>query len=164
MTDDQDKIELERPALMTIRRAVDVDIPQLLEMIGLLAAFHDDPSDITAESLRRDLFGPAPWVTALVADAGSQLLGYALLTPLYRAQQGRRGMDLHHLFVRDGHRNHGVGQHLIARARDFAKAAGCSYMSVSAATGNLGAHRFYQQMEFTARPVTGMRYMQVLAD
>ena len=67
---------------MTIRKAVESDIPQLLEMIGLLAAFHDDPSEMTAESLRRDLFGPTPWVTALVADAGAQLLGYALLTPL----------------------------------------------------------------------------------
>ncbi|PRX11814.1 UNVERIFIED_ORG: putative N-acetyltransferase YhbS [Martelella mediterranea] len=163
MTEDQDEISLERPALMTIRKAVEADIPQILEMIGLLAAFHDDVLETSAESLRRDLFGPAPWVTALVADSGSTLLGYALMTPLYRAQQGKRGMDLHHLFVRDGHRNHGVGQHLIARARDFAKAAGCAYMSVSAATGNTRAHQFYQQMEFVARPVTGMRYLQTLA-
>ena len=60
MTDDQDKIALERPALMTIRKAVESDIPQLLEMIGLLSAFHDDPSEMTAESLKRDLFGPTP--------------------------------------------------------------------------------------------------------
>ncbi|AMM85241.1 GNAT family N-acetyltransferase [Martelella sp. AD-3] len=163
MTEDQDEISLERPALMTIRKAVETDIPQLLDMIGLLAAFHGDAVEANAEGLKRDLFGPAPWVTALVADGGSQLLGYALLTPLYRAQQGLRGMDLHHLFVRDGHRSHGVGQHLIARARDFAKAAGCAYLSVSAATGNTKAHQFYQQMEFVARPVTGMRYLQSLA-
>lgn len=164
MTEDSDEISLERPALMTIRKAVESDIPQILEMIGLLAAFHGDNSEASAESLRRDLFGPAPWVRALVADGGSQLLGYALLTPLYRAQQGKRGMDLHHLYVRDGHRSHGVGQHLIARARDFARAAGCAYLSVSAATGNIKAHHFYEQMEFIARPVTGMRYLQTLAE
>lgn len=148
---------------MTIRKAVANDIPQLVEMIGMLAAFHGDTSEASEEGLKRDLFGPAPWVTALVADAGAELLGYAMLAPLYRAQQGKRGMDLHHLFVREGHRNYGVGQHLIARARDFAKAAGCAYLSVSAATGNINAHRFYQQMEFSARPVTGMRYLQTLA-
>jgi GNAT superfamily N-acetyltransferase len=72
-------------------------------------------------------------------------------------------MDLHHLFVRDGHRGHGIGQHLVNRARDTARNAGCNYLSVSAATGNVQAHRFYEHMDFTARPVTGMRYMQALA-
>jgi GNAT superfamily N-acetyltransferase len=72
-------------------------------------------------------------------------------------------MDLHHLFVRDGHRGHGVGQHLVSRSRDTARKAGCGYLSVSAATGNVQAHRFYENMEFVPRPVTGMRYMQTLA-
>lgn len=163
MTEDIE-ISLERPQLMTIRKAVLNDVPQLLEMIGLLAEHHGDRLEATAESLERDLFGPMPWVRAFVADGGAELLGYALLTPLYRAQQGKRGMDLHHLFVRDGHRNHGVGQHLIDRAREFARAAGCEYLSVSAATGNFRAHKFYEQMAFVPRPVTGMRYLQSLND
>lgn len=83
--------------------------------------------------------------------------------PLYKAQEGQRGMDLHHLFVRDGHRGHGVGQHLVDRARDIARKAGCSYLSVGAATGNFQAHRFYENMDFKPRPVTGMRYLQALA-
>jgi len=163
MTEDSE-ISLERPRLMTIRKAVENDIPEIIEMIGLLAAHHGDVSEATADQLHRDLFGPAPWVMALVADAGAGLLGYALLTPLYRAQQGKRGMDLHHLFVRDGHRSHGVGQHLIERARNFARAAGCEYLSVSATTGNTSAHKFYEQMAFIPRPVTGMRYLQSLAE
>ena len=31
------------------------------------------------------------------------------------------------------------------------------------ATGNVLAHRFYEQMDFIPRPVTGMRYLQALA-
>ncbi|WP_176083839.1 GNAT family N-acetyltransferase [Martelella sp. HB161492] len=161
MTEDTE-IVLERPAIVTIRRVIEADIPELLEMIGLLAAHHGDGLEANEDDLRRDLFGPMPWVTALVAAAGDGLIGYALLTPLYRAQQGKRGMDLHHLFVRDGHRSHGVGQHLMDRARDFARKAGCEYISVSAATGNVKAHRFYEQMAFIPRPVTGMRYLQAL--
>ncbi|RYE64751.1 MAG: GNAT family N-acetyltransferase [Rhizobiaceae bacterium] len=156
------EISLPRPAVVTIRAAKRHDLPQLKEMIAALAAHHNDLADITPEMLERDLFGDLPWITALVADAGDALIGYAILVPLYRAQEGSRGTDLHHLFVRDGHRGHGIGQHLVSRARDIARNAGCGYLSVSAATGNFAAHKFYEQMDFKPRPVTGMRYMQTL--
>ncbi|KKX28400.1 GNAT family N-acetyltransferase [Rhizobium sp. LC145] len=162
MTEDTE-ITLPRPPVVTIRAAKPRDLPELNEMIGLLAAHHNDVVATTPETLERDLFGEMPWITALVADTGSQLIGYAILVPLYRAQEGKRGMDLHHLFVRDGHRGHGTGQHLVSRAREIARNAGCDYLSVSAATGNLAAHRFYEFMDFVPRPVTGMRYMQALA-
>ena len=162
MTEDTE-ITLARPAVVNIRVAKPRDLPELNAMIALLAAHHGDAAAMTPDKLQRDLFGPMPWIQALVADTGEELIGYAVLVPLYRAQDGKRGMDLHHLFVRDGHRGHGTGQHLVARARDCAKAQGCDYLSVSAATGNFAAHRFYENMDFIARPVTGMRYMQALA-
>ena len=104
-----------------------------------------------------------PIVDSLIAESGADLIGYAILVPMYRAQEGTRGMDLHQLFVRPEQRGHGIGQHLVTRARELARQAGCGYLSVSAATGNFAAHRFYEHMEFKARPVTGMRYMQALA-
>ncbi|MBO9097755.1 MULTISPECIES: GNAT family N-acetyltransferase [Rhizobium] len=156
------EISLLRPPVLTIRAARREDLPDLNAMITLLAAHHGDAAATTPEQLERDLFGPLPWITALVADSAEGLLGYAILVPLYRAQEGQRGMDLHHLFVRDGHRGHGIGQHLVDRARETARKAGCRYLSVSAATGNVAAHRFYEQLDFTPRPVTGMRYLQAL--
>jgi GNAT superfamily N-acetyltransferase len=162
MTEDS-AITLPRPAVVTIRGARKADLPQLNEMIALLAQHHGDASVMTPEKLELDLFSPIPWITALVAEAGDELIGYAILVPLYRAQEARRGMELHHLYVRDGHRGHGTGQHLVSRARDVAKRCGCDYLSVSAATGNVAAHRFYENMDFTPRPVTGMRYMQAIA-
>lgn len=156
------EISLLRPQVLTIRPAKPHDLPELNGMIRLLAAHHGDAAAITPEQLERDLFGPVPWITALVADSAEGLIGYAILVPLYRAQEGQRGMDLHHLFVRDGHRGHGIGQHLVDRARDVARKAGCGYLSVSAATGNVLAHKFYEQMDFIPRPVTGMRYLQAL--
>ncbi|MCW1751334.1 N-acetyltransferase family protein [Rhizobium acaciae] len=161
MTEIEDsEISLMRPSVVTIRAAKPRDLPGLNEMIALLAAHHGDAAATTPEQLERDLFGPLPWINALVAETGGELIGYAILVPLYRAQEGKRGMDLHHLFVRDGHRGHGTGQLLVDRARETARNAGCGYLSVSAATGNVLAHRFYEQLDFTPRPVTGMRYMQ----
>lgn len=151
-----------RAPLVTIRSARAGDIPALCAMITELAAHHGDAAPLDAETLERDLFGPVPWITALVAEAGGMLIGYAILVPLYRAQLGVRGMDLHHLFVRDAHRGTGIGRHLVAKAREEARRAGCTYLSVSAATGNVKAHRFYEQQDFTPGPVTGMRYVQAL--
>lgn len=151
-----------RAPLVTIRSARAGDIPALCGMIADLAAHHGDAAPLDADTLERDLFGPVPWITALVAEAGGVLIGYAILVPLYRAQLGVRGMDLHHLFVSDAHRGTGIGRHLVAKAREEARRAGCAYLSVSAATGNIKAHRFYEQQDFTPGPVTGMRYVQAL--
>ena len=148
---------------MTIRAAKRHDLPQLNEMIALLAAHHGDAAAMTPEKLERDLFGAMPWIQALVADSSDGLMGYAILVPLYRADTGTRGMDLHQLFVRDGQRGNGIGHHLVSRAREIARTAGCDYLSVSAATGNFAAHRFYEQLDFLPRPVTGMRYTQAIA-
>jgi GNAT superfamily N-acetyltransferase len=151
-----------RTARVTIRAARPGDIPALRTMIGELAAFHGDAAPLDADTLSRDLFGTVPWITALVAEADGELIGYAILVPLYRAQQGARGMDLHHLYVRSAHRGTGIGRHLVAQAREEARRAGCAYLSVSAATGNVQAHRFYEQQDFTPGPVTGMRYVAAL--
>lgn len=153
---------LERPPMLTIRAARQGDLQQILDMIALHAECHGDTAKISAVDLDRDLFGTHPWITALVAEAGGRLIGYALLVPMYRAAEGMRGMELHQLFVRKDHRGHGIGRHLVARAREHARIAGCGYLTVSAATGNFGAHRFYEQMNFRAGPVTGMRYVQAL--
>ncbi len=162
MTEDSEAT-LPRPAVVPIRAAKRHDLPELNAMIALLAAHHGDAAAITPEKLERDLFGPMPWIQARVADSGDGLMGYAVLVPLYRADTGTRGMDLHHLFVRDGQRGNGIGHHLVSRAREIARTAGCDYLSVSAATGNFAAHRFYEQLDFRPRPVTGMRYMQAIA-
>lgn len=162
MTEDTETTQ-PRPPVVVIRHARHQDLPQLNDMILALAAHHGDASAMTAETLERDLFGALPWITALVADGGEGLIGYAILVPLYRADEGKRGMDLHHLFVRDGQRGNGIGQHLVARARDIALQSGCDYLSVGAATGNVAAHRFYEHMDFVPRPVTGMRYIQRLS-
>lgn len=153
---------VERPPLITIRAARTGDLMQILDMIALHAECHGDTAKISAADLDRDLFGPGPWITALVAEAGGRLIGYALLVPMYRAMEGLRGMELHQIFVRAGHRGSGIGRHLVSRAREHARMAGCGYLSVSAATGNFQAHRFYEQMNFRAGPVTGMRYVQAL--
>ncbi|MFP5075778.1 N-acetyltransferase family protein [Rhizobium sp. YIM 134829] len=148
-----------RPPVVTIRAARQSDLEALCAMITELAVHHGDVATPTVAALSNDLFSARPWVTALVAEAGGRLIGYAMLTPLYRANETARGMDLHQLYVEPNHRGTGIGRHLVARAREEAVRSGCAYLSVGAATGNVRAHRFYESERFVPRPVTGMRYL-----
>lgn len=152
-----------RPPVVTIRAARREDLAALSAMIAELAAHHGDQAMISADALERDLFGPQPWIRALIAESAEGPLGYIILTPVYRATEGVRGMEIHHLYVRPGYRNHGVGHNLVEIARQEARRLGCAYVTVGAATGNFRAHRFYETLSFTPRPVTGMRFQQALA-
>lgn len=154
--------ETRRPPVVTIRQARDKDIPELMTMIAALAAHHGEQATVSETDLQRDLFGPAPWITGLVAESEGQLIGFALMSPLYLARQGQRGLEINQIYVESGFRGQGIGQHLIDRAREQARAAGCGFLSVGAATGNFRAHRFYEHLDFAARPVTGMRYLKAI--
>lgn len=139
------------------------DLPDLLDMIAGLARFHDDVPTVRAGDLRRDLCGPQPWYTVIVAqapDAGPH--GYAALTRMGQLQFGVRGMDIHHLFVRDGARGNGVGTALLAACQAQARAQGCAFLSVGTHPDNTAAGRFYETRGFTRRSGSGPRFSQRL--
>jgi GNAT superfamily N-acetyltransferase len=108
--------------------------------------------------LERDLFSLVPWVTALVADGGTSLLGYAILCRMYRAQTGERGVDLHHLFVVERARSSGVGRSLVEVALDDAGRWGCTFLAVGTRPENLGAQRFFERLGFERASQGGPRF------
>nr|WP_149739852.1 GNAT family N-acetyltransferase [Rhizobium sp. RU20A] len=150
------------PETLRLRPARATDVPALSALIADHAAFHGDKAETKLARLADDLFGERPWLTALVAEKAGRIVGYCLLAPLYRADLSARGMEIHQIFVAEGHRGEGVGRHLIDCARRTASQMGCTYLSVGAATGNFQAHRFYEGLAFRPQPVTGMRYLQAL--
>jgi GNAT superfamily N-acetyltransferase len=141
-----------------IRKARETDLAAVLEMVGQLARHHGDEPHASLAGLERDLFGPAPWVTALVADRGTSLLGYAILCRMYRAQFGERGVDLHHLFVVERARNSGVGRRLVEAALDEARRWGCTFLAVGTHPENFRAQRFFEKLGFERAPQGGPRF------
>lgn len=150
------------PAMISLRRAQKSDLFALAAMVEALADHHGDKSANNATKLDRDLFGDMPWATAFVAETGGELIGYALLYPTYRATEGERGMELHHLYVKQDHRGEGIGRHLVDKARAHARSLNCDYLALGAATGNIRAYKFYQGLDFKAYPSTGMRFRSAL--
>nr|WP_250890471.1 GNAT family N-acetyltransferase [Sphingobium nicotianae] len=131
-------------------------------MIARLARHHGDEPLIDAARLQADLFGPVPWLHGLVVERFGYVVGYALLTPLYRAQLTQRGLDLHHLFVIESSRGIGLGKLLVDAALTFARAEGCSYLAVGTHADNHRAQDFYRTLGFEARAASGERFALAL--
>jgi ribosomal protein S18 acetylase RimI-like enzyme len=131
-------------------------------MIGDLARHHGEESRASLAGLEQDLFGPAPWASALVAEQGGSLLGYAILCRIYRAQTGERGIDLHHLFVVERARGAGLGRRLVEAALDEARTRGCAYFVVGTRPENVRAQRFYEGLGFERASPPGPRHRLTL--
>jgi GNAT superfamily N-acetyltransferase len=144
---------------LTIRRATRRDIPGLLPMVQALAAHHGDNATVTADSLARDIIGRTPWFTVLLAQTGTQALGYAGLTRIGRLHYGQRAMDLHHLFVWPEHRGCGIGRALIDATVAHARTKGCATLLVGTADANRAAQDIYLRYGFTPRTPGGKQFL-----
>lgn len=136
----------------TIRPACPDDLAALLPMVQALARHHGDAAEACLDSLRRDLVGPHPWAEALVAEMQGTLVGYAILARSVQLHFGTRGMDLHHLFVAEPHRSHGIGSALIWAAMAKARAEGCARLTVGTAPSLPAPQPFTQHPDFTPHP------------
>ncbi|WP_299282673.1 GNAT family N-acetyltransferase [uncultured Tateyamaria sp.] len=142
----------------TIRPVDPADIPALHMMICALAAHHGDTPNINPTHLRRDVLGTCPWYTVLVAEQDAALIGYAALLPLGQLQFGARGMDMHHLFVRDHRRGQGVGAALVSASQAHCRKVGCTVLTVGTHPDNAKAARFYERRGFEPRSGPGPRF------
>ena len=140
---------------VNVRRAAPADFPHVLTLVQALAHHHDDTPVATLDSLALDL----EWGTIfLVAEVDDQIIGYAALLPLAQIQFGRRGLDMHHLYVQAAFRGLRVGRALIDAAQDVARDAGCTYLMVGTDSDNVQAQAAYRASGFLDAPVGGFRF------
>lgn len=151
---------------LVVRRVTLLDLPVLLTMVHCLAAHHGERAQTTLDDLRRDLFGGpseiGPWGVALIASAGDETIGYAVLYPKLKLEAGSRGMELHHLFVVPSWREQGVGKEIVDAAAALAADHGCDFVSVGAHADNARAHGFYDDAGFTRSSNSGPRWKRAV--
>jgi ribosomal protein S18 acetylase RimI-like enzyme len=140
---------------LKVRRAESADLPCVLEMVQALAHNHGDVPAATLQTLATD----QRWGTIfLVACTGDDVVGYAALLPLAQIQFGRRGLDIHHMFVRAAFRSQRVGRALIDAGRDVAREVGCDYVMVGTHSENIAAQAVYRACGFSDAPIGGPRF------
>lgn len=108
--------------MTTIRPATEADVPEIFRMINELAEYEKQPQDVTSteEDVREHLFADNPKVFAHVAVVDGAVEGMALWFLNYSTWQGRHGIWLEDLYVRESARGKGIGTALL---KELAKIA-----------------------------------------
>ncbi len=101
-------------------------------------------SSFSAECYLRDGFGPDPAFSGLVADTGTELLGYLLYHLGYESEDAARILVVMDLYVRRDSRRHGVGRALMGEAVEVCRRLGGSQVCWSVYESNEPAFKFYE--------------------
>lgn len=140
---------------VTLRPAAEADVPAIYRMILEMAdynkalyeeagkRFDPDSLRVTEADLRRDGFGPAPRFECLIAETATGPVGFALFYANYSTFEGRSGIFLEDIFVREAARGLGVGRKILRRLAAVAVERGCRRLDFSVIEMN-PARGFYE--------------------
>jgi len=131
-----------------IRAAEPADVPVIADLIRELAKFERLENEVvlTEELLGAGLFGPRPYAEAVIAEEGSQPIGFALFFHTFSTFLARPGLYLEDLFVLADHRGRGVGRALLAHLAHLAVERGCGRLEWAVLGWNQEAIRFYERL------------------
>jgi len=132
--------------MLSIRAATVNDVALLKALIFELAEYEQERDQvmITEADLVRDGFGPQPKFRALIAEWDGQAAGYALFFGIYSTWEGRPGLFLEDLFVRQTFRGKGIGKALLANVAGIAKRENCYGVRWEVLDWNQAAIDFYK--------------------
>jgi GNAT superfamily N-acetyltransferase len=133
---------------LTVRVARPEDVPLLLGLFGELAEYEHLEHELrgSEELLHEALFGERPAAEALIAQLGSEVVGYALYFPTFSSFLAKQGVWLEDLFVRPAHRGAGVGRALLAAVAACTRERGGERLEWAALDWNELALGFYRRI------------------
>jgi GNAT superfamily N-acetyltransferase len=106
---------------VTVRDAREGDCETIFALIVELATYEKLAAEVCgdAETLRRELF-EARTAEALIAEAGGEIVGYALLAHTFSTFECKAGIWIEDIYVRPERRGSGAGLALLARVAALA--------------------------------------------
>ena len=140
---------------VTIRIARADDCATILGFIRDLAEYEKLAHEVVADEaqLRATLFGARPAAEVLIAERGSEALGFALFFTSYSTFLAKPGLYLEDLFVRPAARGAGVGGALMAACAKLCVERNYGRFEWSVLDWNEPALRFYRSLG--AKPHAG---------
>jgi GNAT superfamily N-acetyltransferase len=147
-----------------IRPATAADTAVLCRLIRALAEYERLPHEVSLEEdqLHRHLFGSRPFAEAILAEEGSEAVGFALFFHNYSTFAGKPTLYLEDLFVRPEHRGKGHGKALLAAVARLAVERGCARLEWTVLNWNEPAIRFYNSVG--AAPLDGWTIYRLTGD
>ena len=132
--------------MLSIRPANPGDVSVLNTLIRELAEFEHLPVAVTDAALLRDGFGERPRFRALIAEWEGQPAGYAFFFDYYSTFEGRAGIFLEDIFVREASRGKRIGNALLAQVAAIAQAENCFGVRWQVLDWNTPAIEFYRKI------------------
>ena len=147
-----------------LREARREDVPAIVSLIADLARYERQPEDCHADVrlLEEHLFGPKPYAEVILAEAGAEVIGFALFFHNYSTWLTRPGLYLEDLYVKPERRGLGAGKALLVRLARIAVSRGCGRMEWSVLTWNEPAIGFYKALGAVA--MDGWRTYRLAGD
>ncbi len=137
----------QREADIAVRPATVSDAAEICRMVIELAVYEREPPErvlLTEAGLVKDAFGPHPGCEILIAERhDGRVLGFTLFHHNYSTWEGRRGIHIEELYVREEARGAGLGRRLLASVAAIAAARGCPRVDLDVLHWN-PARRFYE--------------------
>lgn len=131
---------------VTIRRAMEHDVPRMLELVKELALFERAPEEVTVslEHMRDAGFGPDPVWVGWVAEVDGMIQGMAVCYERYSTWKGRR-LYLEDIVVAEAARGQRLGDKLFRQCAAYAVEQNYSGMLWQVLDWNVDAQRFYDR-------------------
>ncbi len=107
--------------MLLIRPATASDVPVLKTLIHEFAEFERLPVTVSEASLLRDGFGTGPKFRVLMAEWNGDAAGYAFFFDYYSTFEGRSGLFLEDVYVRQLYRGKQIGKALLTRVAAIAR-------------------------------------------
>jgi GNAT superfamily N-acetyltransferase len=135
--------------MLSIRPANVSDVPLLKRLIHEFAQFERLPASATEENLSADGFGKSPKFRVLMAEWDGEPAGYAFFFDYYSSFEGRAGLFLEDIYVRDQYRGKGIGKALLAVVASAAAQQSCFGVRWQVLDWNTPAIEFYKNLGAT---------------
>lgn len=136
---------------ITIRLAGAGDAERLNRALAHLSGEIGDDHGGNATLLREAGFGDNPAFRALLAEAGQDVVGAALYSPVFSTVRAGAGVYVSDLWVSADARGQGLGKRLLrAVAEDAGAVWKARFLKLAVYDDNAGARAFYDRLGFAA--------------
>ena len=146
---------------VSIRSATRADLPLIGDLIRDLAQYERLAREVRfdLEVLGEKLFGPRPFAEVVIGELGGMAQGFALFFHNFSTFEGKPGIYLEDLFVREAARGSGLGKALLAHLAALAVERDCARLEWSVLDWNEPAIGLYRQLG--ARPMDDWTVMRL---
>jgi len=133
---------------MEIKRIGITEANLVFELFDKYRQFYKQPSDrILAETFINQRLSNNESVIFVAIDDNVPV-GFTQLYPKYSSVSAAKNWILNDLYVESNQRKTGVGRALIAKAMEFAKGQGATYVQLETAVDNYAAQHLYETIGF----------------